>query len=164
NATYSGDANYPGPVTSTCETFTVIKVSTKLTKAAAASTTVTYTYAEMNDGSVALNPPVAGNRNSLVTDPDCVANGGTVTFTGGDTANPGVLDPGETWTFTCTVTKSGSFDLINTATGHGIDPLGLDVTFCTNPTTPPSRVRCDQDERGKKEGKVYVSITTPAPG
>ena len=130
------------------ETVTVLAPTTILTKSAAVETTVTYTYTEENDGSVPLTDP-------SVDDPECVAAGGTVALVSGDTDTNGILDPGETWTFECTATYSGPGEYTNVATGHGTDPLDLDVTFCEDEQNPPAGVRCDQDERDT----VTVTVT-----
>ncbi len=61
------------------------------------------------------------------------ANGAGVVILDHSTATPGggdsdnVLDPGETWTWT--VTRSINATTTFVATGHGIDPLGLDITY-----------------------------------
>ena len=69
----------------------------------------------------------------------------------GDKDEDGILGPGETWDFTCEMTitegdldEDGSFT--NVALGHGLDPLGQDVTWCEDTEDPPAGVRCDQDE------------------
>jgi hypothetical protein len=109
----------------------IINPGTALTKSASA--TVTYTYAETNDGDTPLT-------NAFVSDDGCAP----VTFTGGDGNGNGVLDPGETWTFQCTATVGPGQDVTNTAIGHGTDPTGADVTFCT---APEAGKFCDPDER-----------------
>jgi len=137
------------------EAVSVLAPTTILTKTAAVTTTVVYTYTEENDGSVPLTAP-------SVVDPDCTAAGGTVAYASGDTDTNGVLDPGETWTFNCTATYTGAGSFVNTATGHGTDPLGLDVTFCADPNNPPATVRCDQDEQDSVTVTVTISDETPA--
>ncbi len=78
---------------------------------------VTYTYTVTNPG----NAPLA---DVTVTDDKC----GPVTLTGGDTDNDALLDPGETWKFTCTATLSSPGQITNTGTVKGKDPIGLEVT------------------------------------
>ncbi|MCA1845885.1 MAG: DUF11 domain-containing protein, partial [Actinobacteria bacterium] len=78
---------------------------------------VIYSYTVTNPG----NAPLA---DVSVTDDKC----GPVTFTGGDTDNDVLLDPGETWKFTCTATLSNPGQITNTGTVHGKDPIGGDVT------------------------------------
>jgi Bacterial Ig-like domain (group 3) len=151
-ASYSGDGFYLPSGPSACEPFTIINPTTTFNKQAAVQTQVTYTFAETNDGSVALNPPVAGDRTSLVQDSQC----SSVSFSSGDTNGNSVLDPNETWNFTCTHTYTGAGTFTNVATGHGIDPINLDVTWCADPSNPPAGVRCDQDERDTTS--VTVSI------
>jgi hypothetical protein len=157
-ASYGGDTIYSAASDSACEPITIINPSTTLSKTAspAVSTTVTYSFAEKNDGSVPLNEPTAGSRTSLVNDSQC----STITYVSGDSASTGtlqVLDPGETWNFTCSKTYTGQGTFSNAATGHGIDPVGKDVTYCTDPNSPPTGVRCDQDERDTTS--VVVSVT-----
>jgi hypothetical protein len=78
---------------------------------------VTYTYTVTNPG----NAPLA---DITVTDDKC----GPVTPTGGDADNDALLDPGETWKFTCTATLSSPGQITNTGTVKGKDPIGLEVT------------------------------------
>ncbi|MGQ0521151.1 MAG: DUF7507 domain-containing protein [Actinomycetota bacterium] len=112
---------------------------------------VTFTITEENDGSV----PLTGAH--VTTDPE--ACGAVLTGPTGDTANPGVLDPGETWTWTCTFEVTGDPDLDFTLTviGHGTTPAGDDVTFCEagQPTTGKF---CDEQEKDD----VTVDIINPS--
>ena len=78
---------------------------------------VTYTYTVTNPG----NAPLAAVS---VTDDKC----GPVTLTDGDTDDDALLDPGETWKFTCTATLSNPGQIINTGTVRGKDPIGQEVT------------------------------------
>jgi uncharacterized repeat protein (TIGR01451 family) len=97
---YSGDANN-NAATSTCGSEVLVVTanpSTHLTKSANHSSvvvgsSVTYTYHEQNDGDVPLT-------NASVSDDKCTP----VTFVNGDTNANGILDPGETWNYTCTTT------------------------------------------------------------
>jgi hypothetical protein len=155
--------------TATLKDFEVINFntcvpSTKLTKTASKTSvvtgdSVTYTYTEMNDGNVPLT-------NVSVTDDKC----SPVTLQSGDNGNS-VLDPGETWTFTCSrnltkadcATQSSMCTVTNTATGHAsFTPPGTtiarDVTFCTDPNNPPANTFCDQDERAT----AMVTVLTPS--
>jgi hypothetical protein len=126
----------------------VCRPSTVLTKTASAQ--VTYTYRETNDGNTPLT-------NVSVTDNNC-----SPLARGAD--NPGnndnVLDPDETWVFTCTTTIAGptaTAGVTNTANGSGDDPADRTVRFCTPAelANPPAGVVCDQDERDS----VTVTIT-----
>jgi uncharacterized repeat protein (TIGR01451 family) len=127
----------------------VCRPSTILTKSASPTTVhigqaVTYTYTEKNDGTDPLT-------NVSVTDDKC----SPVTFVSGDGNANGRLDPGETWTFRCTTSFSAAGSYTNTAVGHGKDVfLNLDVTYCSNPSSPPAGVFCDQDERAQATIKV----------
>jgi uncharacterized repeat protein (TIGR01451 family) len=133
-------------------TVTVLNPSTTLTKAASPTvvTTVVYTYTEKNDGAVALS-------NAFVEDAQCTSHGGTISFAGGDNGN-GVLDPGETWMFTCTATFSGPGTFTNVAVGHGsftVNGVTKDVTVC--PAGPAAGKFCDADETDTKS----VTVCTP---
>ena len=79
--------------------------------------TVTYTYTVTNPG----NAPLA---DVTVTDDKC----GPVTLTGGDTDSDALLDPGESWKFTCTATLSNPGQITNTGTVKGKDPIGQEVS------------------------------------
>jgi hypothetical protein len=142
------DPDEPVPAETVCDqdeiataTVTVLNPSTKLTSRAV----VTYTFFETNDGDAPL------------TNPSVTAAGCTVTSAtpnAGDTNTNGVLDPGETWQFTCTKTfnsaadgNSGFASDTVTATGHGT-AFGKDFTF--NSTDCPggtATVHCDPQER-----------------
>jgi uncharacterized repeat protein (TIGR01451 family) len=123
--------------------------STNLTKTASATTVhsgdpVTYTYVETNDGNRILTSP-------SVEDDSCAS----VTYVSGDSNSDGKLDPGEAWTFTCTVAHLTA-TTTNTAIGHGFDGTN-DVTFCTGTTTPANTI-CDPDERAQ----ATVTVIAPA--
>jgi Ca2+-binding RTX toxin-like protein len=80
--------------------------------------TVTYTYTAENDSPLdpepsAFDPSV---QNVSVTDDKCP----TVTFTGGDGGTVNLLEPGETWTYSCTTTIPPVGSWVNTATFAGI--------------------------------------------
>lgn len=90
---------------------------------------VTWTVTERNDGDVALTTPFVrldtrgGDSGDLATLSAPPASG--------DVDSDGVLDPGETWTWTVTTIPTAGVTV--TATGHGIDPLGRDITFPADP-------------------------------
>jgi hypothetical protein len=79
---------------------------------------VLYTYNETNDGNV----PLTGVS---VTDDSCAP----VVLVSGDVANPGVLDPGESWVFTCTVVLTTAGTYTNTAIASGTTLNGRVVTY-----------------------------------
>ena len=142
---------------------------------------VTYTFFETNTGSAPLTKP--GGTLDFVSNkdedgnPTCDAfgqnlvDGKNVGDTGpGEAAGNGVLDPGETWEFTCTKTidsGTGSTSATVVGTGHGIFN-GTDTTFCetlsppvafeeamiTN-STQTAAPNCDQDEQRT------VTVTIP---
>jgi uncharacterized repeat protein (TIGR01451 family) len=74
---------------------------------------VTFTIAVTNTGDVVLT-------NVVVTDSHC-----TPIFVGGDDGD-GVFEPGETWTYTCTV-EGVTRDFTNTAKATGMPPVGRKV-------------------------------------
>ncbi len=88
---------------------------------------VTYTFEATNTGTPALNRPganVAGPAKDpgWLTDARCLA---PATYVSGDTDDNDLLDPGETWTFTCT--GEVNVPTTNTATITG-QPAGADGT------------------------------------
>jgi hypothetical protein len=118
---------------------------------------VTLTWTETNDATGAANvlsPPTAGNKSSFMT----ADNGCTPAYVSGDTTVNNKLDPGEIYTFTCTVNPTA--DVTITATGHGIDAVGADVTFCA--TSSATQV-CDTDERDSAAINV-INPTTALSG
>lgn len=117
---------------------------------------VTFTAYETNDGTDPLNPPTAGNTGTFVQSPDC----SPWTNTAGDsttTGTTGVLDPGETWTFTCqrSFTSSGSKTV--TVYGHGLDPnfSNKDVTYCA--AADDTKI-CDADETNS----ITITVANPS--
>jgi hypothetical protein len=119
-AAYGGDANHsPGKSTCGAETVTVTQVHTILTKTASptsgvAPLTVTYTYHETNDGTEPLSGVAVTDDtcSPVVRGPDSPGN------------NDATLDPGETWTFTCTHTFTTGGTFTNTATATGNTSTG----------------------------------------
>jgi hypothetical protein len=117
------------PVTGTDSTTVVIATAPHLTLTKTPSVftvtnagdPITYTVNVTNDGDVTLNSVV-------VTDPHCPL----VLPPSGDTTNPGFLDVGETWTYTCTYNATqadiDNGTITNTATADAKDPHGTDVT------------------------------------
>ena len=98
----------------------VINPAIEIVKTASAtqvnvSDTVTYTYEVSNPGD---DPLTSVN----VSDDACAP----LTFTGGDANSNGILDLGETWTYTCTTTLTQ--DTPNTAIATGTDSLGSPVS------------------------------------
>jgi hypothetical protein len=125
-ATFVGTDTLSGTsLTETAQaTVTVIHPATTLLKQVSATVTPTYTYKETNTGDDDLS-------GVSVSDDKC----SSPTLVSGDNNNDGKLNPGETWTFTCTgsaITVDTDPDTTtiplsatsqNTATGHGTDSL-----------------------------------------
>lgn len=101
-------------------TFTDVLPVITVDKSAGAATvrtgsSVTYTYEVSTAGTESLT-------NVAVIDDKCSPVG----FTGGDTDGDSQLDPGETWTYSCTTTLSS--DTVNTATASAKDDEGNTAT------------------------------------
>ena len=93
---------------------------------------ITYTYTVTNTGNAAIAGVVVTDDNLTPGNP---ADDFNPTFSGGDTDTDGLLDVGETWTYTAahTVTQAeldAGADLVNvaTATGTGATPDTDDAT------------------------------------
>jgi hypothetical protein len=124
----------------TTASVTIINPSTSLTMTASAQ--ITYTFRETNDSTNApLTPPTPTDRNSVIT----IETGTTCNVSGpqyqsGDQADgltgAKILEPGETWVFTCVGSLDGpaagsdtSASKLVTGIGHGRDGTGVDVTY-----------------------------------
>src|SRR5919201_954205 len=149
--------------------FSICAPSTKLTKTATNPTSgatvttvhsgdpVKYVYAEQNDGKDPLS-------NVSVSDDSCTPVSATLKADNvhnvGDANDNGILDPNETWSFSCTV-ASLTANTTNTATATGFDALlNKTVTYCSDPANPPSGVFCDQDERAQATVNVIAPATS----
>jgi len=158
------------PITTFCDQdevaqakVTVRTPSTCLKKSAtvtSVSATVLYKYDETNDGQIALNSP-------SVEDAECTMNGGTIgpDTPSGDTNGNSVLDPGETWHFTCTATFSNitaDHNFVDVAKSHGCFSSGgvtKDVTVSgATPACGATAVFADADETDTKT----VTVTFPS--
>jgi hypothetical protein len=127
----------------------VIRPSTKVGISANASVvnsgeSVTWTVSETNDGDVPLSNP------HVNLDADGGDNGDVATLAAppntGDVNANSLLDPGETWTWVRSTVAAT--DITVTATGHGLDPIGRDIT-------PP----LDPDERASTAVRVRRAST-----
>ncbi len=98
----------------------IIKVPSRLTPFPYGGGPVTYTYTVTNPGVVAMH-------NVTVTDNTC----SPVTFVSGDTNNNNLLDPGESWVYTCQTNVPVS--ITNTAMAQGIANgfTAIDYAFAT---------------------------------
>ena len=103
--------------------------------------TVTLTITEQNDGDVDLTNPSVFVDNGVGT-----VTSTSVSFIGVDGGDIGVLDPGETWSWTVPGVVVNA-DTTFTATGHGTDPLLNDVTF-----------PADQDEQDSVSVEVVQGL------
>jgi archaellum component FlaG (FlaF/FlaG flagellin family) len=116
--------DFAGPVSfAPCVPHTTLTKTASPTKVESGGS-VTYTYTELNDGSDPINlTSETDNHCSPVTPTLGADNVHNI----GDTNTNGILDPGETWTFTCTTTLTAT--TTNTATFVGTDTLsGATVT------------------------------------
>ena len=97
---------------------------------------VILTISDTNDGAV----PLSNNTVTLTYGATTfVLDRATSTFTGGDTTNVGVMDPGETWTWTVTVLISA--DTTFTVSGDGLDPLGNHISTANGYTTETKSIQ-----------------------
>jgi len=124
-----GDVTYPG-YSGERDTVdvTVISPGTQVSIDASvyliyAGDTVNLTVTEDNTGTVALSAPYVE-----VSPGSYTLNKASGYYTGGDTNSDGILDTDETWTWIITGVVVNS-DTTFTATGHGTDSLGGDVTY-----------------------------------
>src|SRR4051794_5059693 len=83
-------------------TVTIIHPATDLNEKVAI--TATFAYRETNTG----DDPLSG---ATVTDANCTGKGGTVSFVSGDANSNNLLDPGETWVFSCSFSTTSGDDL-----------------------------------------------------
>jgi uncharacterized repeat protein (TIGR01451 family) len=120
NATATGTdtiTNSAAPTETASASISVINPHTTLTESANSSHggapfTDTFTYSETNDGTDPIsNVSVSGSQ--------C----GAATFKSGDTNGNGLLDPGETWVFTCTTTFNTPGTFTDNATATGTDTV-----------------------------------------
>lgn len=115
---------------------------------------VTYTYSETNDGT----DPIA---DVAITDDGCAP----LTPTGGDANANAVLDPGETWTYTCnrTFTEPGTFTNKVTGTGTStVDRLQAPLetaqgSVTVQPPLPPPTVQSQPPAQRRREGGLPLT-------
>jgi hypothetical protein len=119
-ATATGTDNVdslPAPEETASASVTVAHPATMLTESASPNSgrtplPVTFTYDETNTG----DDPISG-----VTVSGSICGGAT--YQSGDTNLNNVLDPGETWVFTCSHTFTGAGSFTDTATANGTDTV-----------------------------------------
>jgi uncharacterized repeat protein (TIGR01451 family) len=134
-ATASGKDEYGDPVSDQDDDTTkVIHPAIKIDKTgpatAQAGDKIAYVLTVTNPGDTSF-----AESTVVVTDQQC--NGDPVTLLGkGGDASPGALDPGDTWTYTCSVqTAVGDQGVENHATVEGKDELGKVVDSAAAATT-----------------------------
>jgi uncharacterized repeat protein (TIGR01451 family) len=98
----------------------IVKVPDRLTPFPFGGGNVLYTYTVTNPGVVAMN-------NVLVIDDKCAP----VSFISGDTNHDALLDPSETWTYTCQTNVPVSTLNIATATGKANGFTAVSYAFAT---------------------------------
>src|SRR5262245_21956207 len=136
-----------------------------VTSVDATGDTITYTYTVTNAGNAAIAGVVVTDDNGT---PGNTADDFNPAFTGGDTDGDGLLDVGETWTYTAShqVTQAdldAGADLVNTATatGTGATPDSDDatVTVTQAPASNITEVANDVD-RGAPLGDAAGDVIT----
>ncbi|MGC9968935.1 MAG: ice-binding family protein [Minisyncoccia bacterium] len=98
----------------------IVKVPSRLTPFPFGGGNVTYTYTVTNPGVVAMN-------NVAVTDDKC----GPVSRISGDANSNNLLDPGETWTYTCKTNVTASTRNVAAAEGKANGFTALGYAFAT---------------------------------
>ena len=98
----------------------IVKVPSRLTPFPFGGGDVSYTYTVTNPGVVALH-------DVAVTDDKCAP----VSFVSGDTNGNNLLEPGESWTYTCQTHISASTRNTATAKGTGNGLTAIDYAFAT---------------------------------
>lgn len=92
---------------------------------------VTYSYAVTNPGTAPL-------RNVSVIDNKCTGLPGLVSGNAGDINHNGLLDPGETWMFTCQTNLTETTTNTGTAEGSANGLTILDYSLATVVVAPPT--------------------------
>jgi hypothetical protein len=98
----------------------IVKVPSRLIPFPYGGGDVTYTYTVTNPGVVAMH-------NVAVTDNKC----SPVSYASGDANSNGLLDPGETWTYTCKTNVQASTRNVATAEGKANGFTALGYAFAT---------------------------------
>lgn len=98
----------------------IVKVPSRLTPFPFGGGSVTYTYTVTNPGLVPL-------REVTVTDDKCAS----VSRMSGDVNSNDLLEPDETWTYTCQTNVRTSTTNVATATGKAHDLIAIDYAFAT---------------------------------
>jgi uncharacterized repeat protein (TIGR01451 family) len=134
-ATATGKDQFGDPVSDQDDDTTkVIHPAIKIDKTGPASATagdkITYVLTVTNPGDTSLADPTV-----IVTDQQCNGDPVALLSKNGD-ASPGSLDPGDTWTYTCSLqTAAGDTNVENHATVEGKDQLGKVVDSAAAATT-----------------------------
>lgn len=111
---------------------------------------VTLVFRETNSGNVQLTNVHISIFQDGSPSTICIPSPGSVT-----------LNPGQFQDFTCSIADVGANDTTITAVGHGLDPLGRDVTDCTGLSDTTGLV-CDARERVSVPIDVVHPSTTLA--
>jgi hypothetical protein len=129
----------------TCSPTTSMTVSPSASQLVHKGDSVNFTFSEQNDGNVALTSPSVSVSFSPSGPTGCAT---TTLVASSDTNGNGILDPGETFQFTCTATFPTDGVFTVTGTGHG--------TFNGNDITYPG----DPEERTQTTVRVITPATT----
>jgi uncharacterized repeat protein (TIGR01451 family) len=127
---------------------------------------VTFTYAVSNPSS-----NTGSISDVVVSDDKCSNVQGPVSKSGGN--NDDLLDPGETWTYTCTTPALHSQEdanhvITNVATASGLDPLGEPVSAQDDDTTkvihPAIKIEKTGPATAQAGDKISYVLTVTNPG
>jgi len=130
----------------TCTPTTAMTVSPSASQLIHSGGNVPFTFSENNDGNVGLTNPHVDVTISPSTGTSGCAT--TTLVAASDPNNNGVLDPGETFQYTCTATFANAGTYTVTAIGHGTFN-GTDITYPGDP-----------QERTQTEVRVISPSTT----
>ena len=113
---------------------------------------VTWTYVVTNPGTVPLSNVTVTDDNGT---PGNIADDFLPTFTGGDTNSDGLLDPGETWTYTATGTV-GTTDYCNVGSASGTNGTTVIANDPACYRVPPPVIAIG--EVGERSGREHARV------
>jgi hypothetical protein len=136
------------PVQLTTPMIHIVKVPSRLTPFPVGGGYVTYTYTVTNPSTIALNTVT-------VTDDKCAP----VSLVSGDTNLNGLLDPTESWIYSCGATITTSTKNTATATGHANGYTTTDLAVATVLVSAPGlpKTGFPPEEKGISLGMMILS-------